>query len=127
MKYLDTLLQVKTEDRSLLQIICWWELRRVLYNIIVLLAGSLSIGIMLLASSSRVHLEPGEDFFEPILVLMVGFLCNIAYTLGWLTEVFLKRSLTYGPKMFKIGLYFTLFWVFLPSAIWVIIALVDLF
>jgi hypothetical protein len=126
MKYLNKLLQVKTEDRNFFQVIVWWELRRILYNIIVLIAGILSLIIMLTAASGRVHLEPGEDFFEPIMIPIVAFLCNMCYTLGWLTELFIKRSTTYGPKMFKRGLYFTLFWIFLPSTIWVIVALFDL-
>ncbi len=126
MKYLNKLLQVKTEDRNLFQVIVWWELRRILYNIIVLIAGILSLIIMITAASGRVHLEPGEDFFEPIVIPIFAVLCNMGYTLGWLTEVFIKRSATYGPKMFKRGLYFTLFWIFLPSTIWVIVALFDL-
>lgn len=126
MKYLDKLLQVKTEERSFFQVIIWWELRRILYNIIILIAGILSLLIMLTAASGRVHLEPGEDFYEPIMIPIFAFLCNMGYTLGLLTEVFIKRSLTYGPKMFKRGLYFTLFWVFLPSTIWVIIAIFDI-
>ena len=123
MKYLDKLLEVKTENRSFIQVIIWWELRRILYNIIVSIAGILSIVIMLTAASVRIQLKPGEDFYEPIMIPIFAFLCNMGYTLGWLTEVFIKRNLTYGPKMFKRGLYFTLFWVFLPSTIWVIIAL----
>ena len=126
MKYLNKLLQVKTEDRNLFQVIVWWDLRRILYNIIVLIAGILSLIIMITAASGRVHLEPGEDFFEPIVIPIFAVLCNMGYTLGWLTEVFIKRSATYGPKMFKRGLYFTLFWIFLPSTIWVIVALFDL-
>ena len=126
MKYLDKLLEVKTENRNFIQVIIWWELRRILYNIIVLIAGILSIVIMLTAASMRIQLKPGEDFYEPIMIPIFAFLCNMGYTLGWLTEVFIKRNLTYGPKMFKRGLYFTLFWVFLPSTIWVIIALFDI-
>ena len=126
MKYLDKLLQVKTENRSFIQVFIWWELIRILYNIIVLIGGILSIVIMLTAASGRVQLEPGEDFFEPIMIPIFAFLCNMGYTLGWLTEVFIKRNLTYGPKMFKRGLYFTLFWLFLPTTIWVIIAIFDI-
>ncbi len=125
MKYLDKLLQVKADKRTLLQIILWWEIRRILYNIIVLVGGVLSIVIMLKAASGRVHLEPGEDFYEPIMILIFAFLANVGYTFGWLTEMFIKRSLAYGPKMFKRGLFFTLFWVFLPSTIWVVIAIFD--
>ena len=101
MKYLDNLLKVKADNRTLLQTILWWEIRRILYNIIVLIGGILSIVIMLTAAAGRVHLEPGEDFYEPIMIPIFAFLCNVGYTLGWLTEIFIKRSLTYGPKMFK--------------------------
>jgi hypothetical protein len=126
MKILDKLLQVDNHERSFFEIIIWWEIRRLLYNFIVLIAGILSLVIMLSAASVRVQLEPGEDFYEPIMIPIFAFICNVAYTLGWLTEIFIKRNLTYGPKMFKRGLYFTLFWVFLPSAVWVIIAIFDL-
>lgn len=126
MKYLDRLLQVKNEDRSFFQIIIWWEFRRILYNAIILVAGIFSTVIMLTAASSRIELDSGEDLFEPIVIPIFALLCNMGYTLGWLTEVFIKRNLTYGPKMFKRGLYFTLFWVFLPTTIWVVIAIFDI-
>ena len=125
MKLLNPLLKVKTEDRNVFQIIIWWELRRILYNIIVLICGILSLLIMMSAASGRVELEPGEDFYEPIMIPIFAVLCNFGYTLGWLTEIFIKRSLTYGTRMFKVGLYFTLFWVFLPTIIWIGIAIFD--
>ena len=125
MKLLNPLLKVKTEDRNVFQIIIWWELRRILYNIIVLICGILSLLIMMSAASGRVELEPGEDFYEPIMIPIFAVLCNFGYSLGWLTEIFIKRSLTYGTRMFKVGLYFTLFWVFLPTIIWIGIAIFD--
>jgi len=125
MKLLNPLLKVKTEDRNVFQIIIWWELRRILYNIIVLICGILSLLIMMSAASGRVELEPDEDFYEPIMIPIFAVLCNFGYTLGWLTEIFIKRSLTYGTRMFKVGLYFTLFWVFLPTIIWIGIAIFD--
>jgi hypothetical protein len=126
MKYLNKLLCIKTEKRNIFQIIIWWEIRRILYNIIVLIGGILSIIIMTKAASGRVQLEAGEDLYEPIMIPIFAILCNIGYTLGWITELFIKRTVTFGPKIFKIGLYFTLFWVFLPAAIWVLTALTDL-
>jgi hypothetical protein len=125
-KYLNILLKVKNEKRSVFQIILWWELRRILYNIIVLLSLGLSILLMLLAASKRVNLEPGEDFIEPFMILIFIFLCNLGYTFGWITEISKNKNVTYGPDMFKIGLYFTLFWVFLPAFLWVIVAIIDL-
>jgi hypothetical protein len=113
MKFLDRLLEVYDEDRNTFQIIFWWELRRILYNLIVLVFGVVSLLLM----SAMVNVQPGEDLVEPFAILGFGILCNLGYSLGWLTEIFIKRDNAYGPKMFKIGLSFTLFFVFLPLAI----------
>lgn len=113
MKYLDKLLEVYYIDRNVFQIIFWWELRRILYNIIVLLAGIISLLLM----SAIVNVPPGEDLVEPFAIIGFGILCNLGYSLGWLTEIFIKRGNTYGPKTFKIGLFFTLFFIFLPLTI----------
>lgn len=59
------------------------------------------------AASGRVQLEAGEDLYEPIMIPIFAVLCNIGYTMGWITELFVKPTITYGPQMFKIGLYFT--------------------
>lgn len=67
--------------------------------------------------SALVSLQKGEDLVEPIAVLLFAIVCNIGYTLGWFTELFVKRSITYGPKMFKFGLAFTLSIVMLPAII----------
>ncbi|MBL4655687.1 MAG: hypothetical protein JKY33_07685 [Bacteroidia bacterium] len=112
----DFLLQVKNEDRNLFQIIGWWEVRRILYNLIVLISGILSMVIML----ALVNLEPGEDLQEPIAIIGFAIICNLGYSLGWFTEIFRQKSKTYAPKMFKRGLFFTLFWVFLPAVIHII-------
>lgn len=124
-RLLSSLLEVKKTDRTIFQIIFWWELRRILYNLIVLVAGIISIAIMYFAASGRVELESGEDFFEPILIPIFAIICNVGYTLGWLTEICIKRSTVFGPKMFKYGLYFTLFCIFLPANLWIIIAIVE--
>jgi hypothetical protein len=126
LKFLDPLLKINPEGRNWIDIIIWWELRRILYNLIVLIAGITSILIMVTVASGIVHLEPGEDFYEPIMIPVFAFFCNMGYTLGWMTELFIKPSKTYGKNMFKFGLKFTLFWVFLPSALWVGIAIFHL-
>ena len=116
MKILNQFLKIKQEDRNALQIIGWWEIRRILFNLIVLFFGLISMSIM----SSLINLAPGEDLQEPFAIIGFIILYNLGYTLGWLSEIFNKKSKTYGPKMFKIGLYFTLFWVFLPAIIHII-------
>ena len=117
MEILNPLLSIQNEQRNVFQIIGWWELRRILYNFIVLVCGLISMGIM----SSLVTLQLGEDLQEPIAIMGFAILCNLGYSLGWLTEIFKKKSATYGPKMFKMGLYFTLFFVFLPAALHIIL------
>ncbi len=116
MKILNPLLSIQNEKRNIFQIIGWWELRRILYNFIILVCGLISMIIM----SSLINLKPGEDLQEPIAIIAFAFLCNLGYSLGWITEIFKKKSTTYGPKMFKIGLYFTLFFVFLPAVLHII-------
>ncbi|GEP52785.1 hypothetical protein FNO01nite_34570 [Flavobacterium noncentrifugens] len=113
MKYLNKLLDVYYEDRNVFQIIFWWELRRILYNFIVILYGIICLMII----SVIVNVPTGEDLIEPLIILGFGILCNIGYTLGWLTEIFIKKNNFYGPKMFKVGLYFTLFLITIPLAI----------
>src|SRR5690554_617509 len=116
MNILNSLLVITKEERTAFQIIGWWEIRRVLYNLIVLICGLISMKIM----SVLVCLEPGEDLQEPIAIIGFAVLCNLGYSLGWLTEIFNKRNKNYGPRMFKIGLYFTLFLVFLPAILHII-------
>ena len=116
MKILNSLLAVDQEGRNAMQIIGWWEIRRILYNIIVFICGLISMSIM----SALINLKPGEDLQEPLAIIGFAILCNLGYSLGWLTEMFNKKTKTYGPKMFKTGLYFTLFWVFIPSALHII-------
>ena len=113
MKYFDKLLEVYYVDRNTFQIILWWELRRFLYNFIVLFFGIVSLTII----SALVNVPLGEDLVEPFAIIGFGFLCNLGYTLGWLTEIFREKNNNYAPKMFKIGLCITLFFVVLPLLI----------
>lgn len=117
MKYLNRLLNVNDTNRNAFQIIFWWELRRILYNLIALLAGGISLALI----SAMVNPPPGEDLVEPFAIIGFGILCNLGYSLGWLTELFIKRDNTYGPKIFKTGTLFTLFFIFLPLVIHIIL------
>jgi hypothetical protein len=67
----------------------WWELRRVPYNLIVGAVGIASIVVM--EFLGNVFLPPGEDFVEPLGlilgILVFGLLANLAYTLAWVVEL----------------------------------------
>ena len=82
----------------------------------MLLAGILALNI----SKLVVHLKPGEDLVEPIVIILFALLCNVLYSLGWITELFVSKNKNYGSRIFKRGLYLTLFLVFLPTAIHIV-------
>lgn len=92
----------------------WWELRRLLYNGLVFLAG---ISSMLLVERFA-HVPPGEDVVEPLAVLFFGFACNVGYTAGWLLEVLRlapahwRRLLFWGGTLLSMGV------ALLPGLLW---------
>lgn len=114
MKLLNKLLKVELNGRSKLKIILWWELRRILYNIIVLIAGIISIFLLyFFAGLNDINLKAGEDLFEPMAIPVFAILCNMGYTLGWLTEISMKEDVNFAPKFFKKALSISLVLVFL--------------
>ena len=84
---------------------------------IVLILGF--IGLIIISAIADV--KPGEDVIEPIALIGFIILCNLGYTLGWITEIFIKKNKNYGPKVFKYGLYFTLFFVLAPILIHIVL------
>src|SRR5882724_6044548 len=74
--------------RSTSEIIIWWELRRVPYNIIIGAVGICSLVLFFFFVSHTKALKPGEDPIEPFALLAAPFVVNALYTLGWIAEVF---------------------------------------
>jgi hypothetical protein len=70
------------------EIVRWWELRRIPYNLAVGIIGSLSLVLMEIIGATIV--KPGEDFEEPLAILFgslaFGIFANVGYTLGWIFE-----------------------------------------
>jgi len=93
------------------QIILWWETRRVLYNLVLLVIGLLSVAGMLLLVDMVAR--PGDDDFTPLLgIILFAFMANFCYTLGWIIEVLspeLRASggRAWASRMFKRGLLFS--------------------
>lgn len=109
--------------RAWYQIIGWWECRRIPYNIIVAVAGAISLGLYFFFVLSSGKLGPGEDAVEPIALLAAPLAVNLAYTAGWMTELVLcrirpKRTKAFGPMLLAAGLLLSLFVVFLPAGVW---------
>lgn len=79
---------LETKTCTTWEMILWWELRRLPYNVAVGITGLLSLVLMELIGSSII--QPGEDYVEPLAVifgiLLFGTLANVGYTLGWIVE-----------------------------------------
>ena len=102
MKFLPNILRVQKKERTVFQIILWWEFRRIIYNMVLFIAVALCLQILGM-KLSEIEMGDGEYFIFIVLVGIVIF-SNLFYTLGWITELFITRSDTYGPKVFKLAL-----------------------
>lgn len=96
------------------QVIRWWELRRLLYNALLLVVGIAAIAGMEWLMSRAIPL--GEDAVEPMIlvlgVLAYALLANLCYTLGWVVELRNRKTdpvaaRQRGQWMFRAGLLFS--------------------
>jgi hypothetical protein len=111
-----------------LDIIRWWEIRRIPYNLIVGAVGFASIAVFEVVANSM--LPPGEDAEEPLALLFgviaYGVACNIAYTLGWIGEIYFfqharEAGLVFRNKAFLTGLILSCVVPTLPVGLWIIL------
>lgn len=98
---IDLLLEVKKENRNLLEIIYWWELKRIPYNLILVTLGFLSIK----CSHYFLGLAADENVYDFNFLLASILFFNLAYSLSCVSELFTKKSITYAPSLFKKGLF----------------------
>jgi hypothetical protein len=96
------------------EIIRWWELRRLLYNAVLLVIGIASVlGMEFLIGKV---IPVGEDAIEPMAlalgVVVYGIMANAFYTSGWIVELVgrkrdeIQARLRAG-KLFLFGLWFS--------------------
>ena len=100
--------------------IVWWEARRLPYNALLAVFGSVALVIFLWAITQCGE----EDAFEPLGLLAGVVLANVAYTLGWMTELLVNAARRPGPRrvgplLLRVGLLVSAVVVFAPAIIWV--------
>jgi hypothetical protein len=105
-------------------VICWWEARRIPFNLLVGAYGAACLAILFWAIATSGHIQPGENAVEPIALLAAPFGINVLYTLGWLVEVparLLVRDLSprFGPMLLRLGVGMSAVLIALPAAFWV--------
>lgn len=110
LKFFNRLLQVEKEKRTIYDVLTWWETRRILYNFIIYLLLHLRWVIIDLMADA-----PSLVDTESANALFIVIICNVSYTLGWITELFNWNKSNYAPKLFKIGVGLTLLFVIIPA------------
>jgi hypothetical protein len=92
-------------------IIRWWEVRRIPYNLLVGAVGLASVAVFDVAGNSMV--PPGQDAIEPpalwLAIIAYGVACNVAYALGWIGEIYFfqhsrEAGLVFRKRAFPAGL-----------------------
>lgn len=117
-------------DRNSIDIIVWWEVRRIPYNLVVGVWGAICLLIFIWSVNASGHVAPGEDAIEPLLLPFLPIAVNICYTTGWPVEIVLRRLRSdlnpkLGEFLFRAGLVFSLAVISLPAVVWSVIWLVS--
>ena len=78
-------------------VILWWEVRRIPYNLIVGTAGILTCVVAVgvgIAAETLFNSEfgmPDPPIFAVLAVLLYGILANVCYTGGWIFELVVRK------------------------------------
>jgi len=117
-------------DRNAVDVIAWWEIRRIPYNLAVGVWGAICLLIFTFSLDASGHLEAGEDAIESLMLLFMPIAVNICYTIGWPVEIVLRKlrpdlNPKLGESLFRLGLIFSFALISLPALVWSVIWLVS--
>ena len=101
------LISSSNHERSFWQVIVWWELRRIPFNLVVGLSGTLSLLLFQWFNKFPPKLIP-EPTVDPLAVILFGAGANFFYTSGWIAELILRElrpesELNLGPQLLILG------------------------
>jgi hypothetical protein len=107
------------KDRPWYKVVLWWELRRILYNIILLISGIIALTILgLIVKDLTSFFSPPIFFFMATGVFIV--VANIFYTLSWIFQLITLNSSNrfnqkITPRLLIYGIAFSFLIQLIPS------------
>lgn len=105
--------------------IVWWEIRRIPYNVMLLVLGICTIAVVETVGGH--YANPGEDVEEPLAIIfgaiVYGAAANVCYTLGWIADIFLlsgypvEAKERYRARLFWAGIIISACLTLVPAII----------
>ena len=110
----------KPTERNVVQVISWWEIRRVFYNLFITFWGLINLFCFTFVVNGAL------DFVSGLSIIGFYFFANFLYTLGWIIEIILRFfnknfSAKISILLFKIGLIISFITCFFPTILFGII------
>ncbi len=109
------------KPQETLNIIGWWESRRLFYNVVVGLTGLVSLVFLRFLCMNHIF---NASALGGVLIMLWGAFCvaimaNVCYTAGCICDSFARhfwkeKAESFGPILFSLGLIFSLLVVALP-------------
>lgn len=105
--------------RTSWSIVGWWERRRPVYNLVLAVAGVLSLGAHRLFSALPPSAASPDEPLGLVGVLAYGVLANLCYTTGPAVDVYIRRRwgdeyAVVGPTLLRYGFVFSVGLTLLP-------------
>ncbi len=127
-KAISQFFNVNESEKKWYKIILWWELRRIPYNLILLMLGLISLYVLSFFPNDgylRLTAGPGllVGFYTSILLFGLG--ANLLFTLGWIVQLILKQFnhktiRLFIKKSFIIGLIISTLITLSPILLWIL-------
>ena len=99
---LNNYLKVPQESRNFLQIILWWEKKRIAFNLFLAFIGVFCILASQLFKGNSI---PFSQVNFPKIITLFLFI-NLGYSLSCISELGLKNNSNYAPSLLKKGFVF---------------------
>ncbi len=108
----------RTDPENAWQRIAWWEIRRVPYNLVVGVSGTVSLVLIFISAAMAERTTgvpmgiPDPPIFAFAGVLLYAVLANVCFTAGWIVEILVVKiwgdqGRQFGAISFTLGMIFS--------------------